>query len=94
MEVNRRLETMKKSRFVSGLAILAISLFAFLTPSVRAADLPEGDYQSTCMGCMLNGNLLVCTCRDDKGMTHPANLMMTGCNRDVSNKDGKLVCGG
>lgn len=76
--------------------VLAVSLLALGVhlPAAHAADLPEGDYQSTCMGCMLNGNLLVCTCRDDKGMPHPANLMMTGCNRDVSNKDGRLVCGG
>ena len=84
---------MKKSTLLLGLGFLAVSLFAFQAPAVLAADLPEGDYQMSCMGCMLNGNLLVCTCKDDKGMPHPTNLMMTGCNRDVSNKDGKLVCG-
>ncbi len=87
---------MKKSKFGFLLGILAVSIFTFAAnlPSARAADLPEGDYKMTCMGCMLNGNLLVCTCRDDKGMPHSANLMLTGCNRDVSNKDGRLVCGG
>lgn len=78
-------------RFMVLFAVFAA--LAWAAPGARAANLPDGDYQMTCMGCMLNGNLLVCTCRDDKGMPHPANLMMTGCTRDVSNKNGQLVCG-
>ena len=85
----------KKSKSGLLLSVLALALFTMAAnlPPAAAANLPEGDYQMTCMGCMLNGNLLVCTCRDDKGMPHPANLMMTGCTREVSNKNGQLVCG-
>ncbi len=85
---------MKKMKLLLALGVLTMGVLAVNLPAARAADLPEGDYQMSCMGCMLNGNLLVCTCKDDKGMTHPANLMMTGCTQEVSNKDGRLVCGG
>ena len=77
-----------------GLVLAAAVLGLMLSlPAAHAADLPEGDYQYTCMGCMVNLNLLNCQCRDEKGGIHPASLMLTGCNHEISNKDGKLVCG-
>ncbi|OGW72255.1 MAG: hypothetical protein A2Y02_02010 [Omnitrophica bacterium GWA2_52_12] len=83
---------MKNLKFGIVFAVSFLGLVLSL-PAARAADLPEGDYQYSCMGCMLNLNMLNCQCRDDKGMVRPSSLMTTGCSHDISNKDGKLVCG-
>ena len=75
--------------------MLCAAILGFSMPSASAAmqELPEGSYQYTCMGCMRNLDMLNCTCPDDKGQMKPTNLMLSGCNREISNRDGKLVCG-
>ncbi len=88
---------MKKTRlgFLAGVFALSLVAFGVGLPYAQAGmnDLPEGDYQMSCMGCMVNLNLLNCQCRDDKGMVKPSSLMLTGCNHDISNRNGQLVCG-
>ncbi len=75
--------------------LLAAAVLGFALPNASAAmqELPEGSYQYTCMGCMRNLDMLNCNCPDDKGQIKQTNLHLAGCNREISNKDGKLVCG-
>jgi len=75
--------------------LLGAALLGFALPSASAAmqELPEGSYQYNCMGCMRNLDMLTCTCPDDKGQMKPANLHLAGCNREISNRNGQLVCG-
>lgn len=79
--------------FVIG--VIACAVFAFSTPSVFAGmmDLPEGDYKYSCVGCIRNLDMLNCNCPNDDGQLRPTNLHLAGCNRDISNKNGQLVCG-
>jgi hypothetical protein len=84
-----------KTKITLSLWLLVAAVLGFALPSASAAlqELPEGSYKYNCMGCMRNLDMLTCTCPDDKGQMKPANLHIAGCNREISNKDGRLVCG-
>lgn len=84
-----------KAKIGITLWILGAAFLGVSAPSALAAmqELPEGSYQYSCMGCMRNLDMLTCTCPDDNGQMKPANLHLAGCKREISNKDGKLVCG-
>ncbi len=74
---------------------LAFAVLGLAVPAAQAdmKNLPEGSYQYSCMGCMRNLDMLTCTCPDEKGMMKPANLHLAGCSREISNRNGQLVCG-
>jgi len=82
-------------RQVLAIGICACSLFVFSIPGALAGmqDLPEGSYKYTCIGCIRNLDMLSCNCPNDAGQIKPTNLHLAGCNREISNRDGKLVCG-
>jgi len=93
---HRNLGAFMKLKIGLTLWLFGAGLIGISLPSASAAmqELPEGSYQYSCMGCMRNLDMLTCTCPDDKGMMKAANLHLAACNREVSNKDGRLVCGG
>lgn len=61
--------------------------------ATAAQNLPEGSYQYTCIGCVRNLDMLTCSCPDNSGKMMPANIHLAGCNREISNRNGQLVCG-
>lgn len=83
-----------KVSFLLGLLLAAVFSFNLSTTALAMQDLPEGSYQYTCVGCMRNLDMLNCNCPDDAGQIKPAYLHLAGCQREISNKNGKLVCGG
>lgn len=54
-------------------------------------NLPNGPYKQSCEGCTNKSGKLSCNCKARNGKMNRTSIK--GCNRDISNQDGKLTCG-
>lgn len=58
----------------------------------NALNLPEGNFRSSCYGCSIEGDNLVCLdCLDSKRGRHESSIPMSGCD-NIGNKQGQLIC--
>jgi hypothetical protein len=56
--------------------------------------LPGGSWRATCRNGRVYGNVLYATCRDRYGNWQASTLDLRYCRYNVSNENGRLVCGG
>ena len=56
-------------------------------------SLPGGNYQDSCSSCYMNGTVVNCSCKNVDGYYRSASLETRYCDKDVSNDNGRLVCG-
>ena len=59
----------------------------------RHRSLPQGSWRDSCRNGHMRGNTLTAECRNGRGDWVQAWLDLSRCNREVSNDNGRLVCG-
>lgn len=58
----------------------------------NALDIPPGTYRSSCGGCKIEAEMLVCDqCEDSRGALRRSFIALTECE-SFTNRDGFLVC--
>jgi len=55
---------------------------------------PPGSYQQSCGSVQMRGSVLYASCLSTSGQRIHSSLNVNGCNGDIANSDGHLVCNG
>ena len=65
-----------------------------LTCGGGGGNLPKGSYKQTCKDAYVDGNWLYAKCQKNNGSWYSTSLKYSNCNKDISNNNGELTCGG
>jgi CVNH domain len=65
-----------------------------LTCGGGTSSLPKGSYKQTCKDAYVDGNWLYAKCQKTNGSWYSTSIKYSSCNKDISNSNGTLTCGG
>ena len=59
----------------------------------KAVKPPAGSYKKSCRNINVKGNRVYADCQRRDGSWNTSSINYKNCNRDISNDNGKLICG-